>query len=138
MRPTPYRPRVPDDLFAAIEEFSDGSTKGMHETTLRYIREGIEKDRAVQQAKERKVPGDWNFPFSDITINNWAKCYGFDVMEVVAAYHAMEHIALDSVDSVNGEFHLEGHDIKGLNTHFFGPNWERNILLVELAKGEIK
>lgn len=138
MRPTKYRPRVPDELFAEIEALSDGSFKGMHELTLRYIREGIEKDRAVLQAKERKVPDNELFPFSYVTINNWAKYYGFDVMEVAVAYHAMEHIAIDSVDSVNGEFCLEGHDIRGLNKIFFGDNWERAILLRELAKMEIK
>jgi hypothetical protein len=139
-RPTPYRPRVPDDLFEELKKFSDGTFKGLHELTLRYIREGIEKDRAVQAGKDRKVPGNWDFPFpfSDVTINNWAKYYGFDVMEVAAAYHAMEHIALDSVDRVNGEFSLDGHDIKGLNKFFFGDNWERDCKLRELAEMESK
>jgi hypothetical protein len=132
-RPTPYRPRVPDDLFEELKKFSDGTFKGLHELTLRYIREGIEKDRAVQAGKERKVPGNGYFPFSDVTINNWAKYYGIDVMEVAAAYHAMEHIALDSVDRVNGEFSLDGHDIKGLNKFFFGDNWEKDMLLRQLA-----
>lgn len=135
-RPTPYRPRVPDDLFAELNKYSDGTFKGLHELTLRYIREGIEKDRAVQAGKDRKVPGNRNFPFSDITIINWANYYGFDVMEVVAAYHAMEHISIDSVDSVNGHFHLEGHDIRGLNAHFFGKDWERDCKLRELAEME--
>lgn len=137
-RPTPYRPRVPDDLFAELNKFSDGTFKGLHELTLRYIREGIEKDRAVQAGKERKVPDNELFPFSYVTINNWAKYYGFDVMEVATAYHAMEHIAIDSVDSVNGEFCLEGHDIRGLNKIFFGDNWERDIMLRELAERETK
>lgn len=132
-RPTPYRPRVPDDLFAELNKFSDGTFKGLHELTLRYIREGIEKDRAVLAGKDRKAPGNWNFPFSDVTIINWANHYGFDVMEVVAAYHAMEHISLDSVDSVNGHFSLQGHDIKGLNAHFFGKDWERDCLLRDIA-----
>lgn len=137
-RPTPYRPRVPDDLFAELNKFSDGTFKGLHELTLRYIREGIEKDRAVQAGKERKLPGDYGHWRNPITINKWAENYDIDVMEVAAAYHELEHIALDSVDSVNGEFCLDGHDIKGLNAYFFGPNWERDLLLRELAEMETK
>lgn len=134
-RPTPYRPRVPEDLFAEMSELSGGTFKGLHELTLRYIREGIEKDRAVQAGKDRKVPGNWNFPFRDITILNWAEYYGFEVPKVIEAYAAMADV---KVESVNVAFHLDGMDIRALNEIFFGENWERDIALRELAAQEDK
>lgn len=131
MRPTPYRPRVPDDMFKAIQEFSDGSHKGMLETTLRYIREGIQKDRAIRQADAGPTPSDDHFPFPDVTIVNWAKYYSLDLMKVVAEYARINNVP---ESSVNGHFHMEGSDIRELNSAFFGEEWERNILLVELAR----
>lgn len=133
MRPTPYRPRVPDDLFKEIAELSDGTHKGMLNTTLRYIREGIEKDRALLQADAGPTPSDSCFPFPDVTIVNWAKYYSLDLMKVVAEYARINNVP---ESSVNGQFFLEGSDVRGLNSAFFGENWERNILLVELARME--
>lgn len=49
---TPFRPRIPDNLRDEMRELTGHQPRRMNDLAIRYIKEGIERDKAAAAVEE--------------------------------------------------------------------------------------